>query len=198
MHNKRGVIEYSKEKGSGQDNVIYTNKCRFRCIGCGYRSSAWNELLRHVSRSHLSFFHKGSRLNPFEYATVRNFYECQLCGERLLHDAWIIKRHNLKRHTRIVQYYKMASGVSDGEFLWQHTRIRLGESVSKSSIRNKEDIANDNAAAEGEDKENAGDVESRSGPARKSSRKIRENKRYLEDYEGEQEIHGEKFLTICV
>ena len=112
------------------NDVNYSNKCKFRCVRCGYKSSAWKELRRHVSRNHLSLFEKGFELNPFEYATVRNFHECRVCGERLLHDAWIITSHNLK----------------------QHKRLKLRE-VTDGNTQNDSDPPNE--GAEEEDKENA-------------------------------------------
>ena len=63
--------------------------------------------------------------------------------------------------------------------------------------QNEKIVPNDNAAIGGEDKENARDDESRRGDLRKSSRKITESKRYLEDYATEQEIQGKKFVIIC-
>ena len=166
-HKQKSLVDYNKVNGS---DINYSNQCRFRCIRCGYRSSAWKELRRHVSRSHLSLFNKGSELNPYEYATVRKFHECHICEERLLQDAWIITSHNLK----------------------QHRRLRLGKKAPSPQVANGNMQKKKDAAIEGEDKENAGDDESRSGAIRKSSRKVRESKRYLKECEaeGEQEIQG--------
>ena len=61
-------------------------------------------------------------------------------------------------------------------------------------MQNEKDVSNDNAAIEVEDKENARDDERRSGAVRKSSRKIRKNKLYVEGSDGEQEIQGEKLV----
>ena len=178
VHNKKGLIEYNKANGIGcNDDNIYNNKCRFRCIRCGHKSSAWKELRRHVSCSHLSLFNKGSELNPYEYATVRNFYECRICGERLLHDAWIITSHNLKQHKSLRPTEKLPS-----------------RRITKGNMQNEKDVSNDNVAIEVEDKENARDDERRSGAVRKSSRKIRKNKLYVEGSDDGQEIQGEKLV----
>ena len=50
-----------------------------------------------------------------------SIFKCTICGRILikstLSDA---NRHCLKEHSvNIVQYFKMASGMSDGEFLWE-------------------------------------------------------------------------------
>ena len=185
-HKQKSLVDYNTVNGV---DVNYNNKCRFRCIRCGYTSSAWKELRRHVSRSHLSLFNKGSELNPFEYATIRKFHECHLCGKRLLQDAWIITSHNLKQHNRM----SLGKKPQSPQVIYNCQRL---PKFDNGNMQKNKDVPNGDATIRKEDKENAGDDENRGSAIRKSSRKMKENKRYLEACEGEQEIQGENWLCV--
>ena len=133
--------------GVACSDVHYSNKCKFRCLLCGYKSSAWKELRRHVSRNHLpryKLYSQKLEMNPFEYATVRNFQECRICGEKLLHDAWIITSHNLREH-RCLKLKEVTEGSAHNDSVeeedQQKTGRDLGGSEGESEIQGEKSVA---------------------------------------------------------
>ncbi len=93
--------------GKRKISDITGNFCEFKCTKCDYISQRWLGMKLHKSEKQ-----HGLGLGPLQHAIQVTLFRCQVCGDILFCDKYILKIHLQKHKMTIAHYNKSYNQVS--------------------------------------------------------------------------------------